>query len=204
MIPVREYEREDPGHRQSRNRTFSLLASAGTGKSFLAETLIYAVRARGGVVLACASSGIAATLLPAGQTANRIFGIPVPVLANSTSVASLQSRRAELLRRASLIVWDESIMAHHHAFTVAHRLQCELRSYDPESATAPVMGGVPTVLMGDVSQILPVVRRGTEASITAACLLRWPRWRQTIPVTLPINERVRQREVGDAGSEGAH
>uniref|UniRef100_A0A1I8H7N0 ATP-dependent DNA helicase n=1 Tax=Macrostomum lignano TaxID=282301 RepID=A0A1I8H7N0_9PLAT len=45
-------------------------APAGTGKTFLLEVLLAFVRSRGEVALAVAASGIAATLLPGGQTAH--------------------------------------------------------------------------------------------------------------------------------------
>lgn len=45
-------------------------APAGTGKTFLLEVLLASVRSRGETALAVASSGIAATLLPGGQTAH--------------------------------------------------------------------------------------------------------------------------------------
>jgi thymidylate kinase len=40
--------------------------SGGTGKTFLYRTLMASLRSRGQIVLATASSGIAATLLPGG------------------------------------------------------------------------------------------------------------------------------------------
>lgn len=52
-------------------------APGGTGKTFLLQLLIGHVRQQGGSVLGVASSGIAATLLPQGQTAHSMFRIPV-------------------------------------------------------------------------------------------------------------------------------
>lgn len=52
-------------------------AAGGTGKSFLLELLISRVRAEGETAFAVASTRIAATLLPGGQTAHSAFKNPL-------------------------------------------------------------------------------------------------------------------------------
>ena len=56
----------------------------GTGKTFLYSVLLAAVRSRGDVALAAASSGIAALLMEGGRTAHSRFKIPVPAHEGST------------------------------------------------------------------------------------------------------------------------
>ncbi|CAJ1340604.1 unnamed protein product, partial [Effrenium voratum] len=58
--------------------------------------------------LATAWSGAAASLLPEGRTCHSAFGLPVPVPADACS-SSLRrgSARANILRNASIIAWDE-------------------------------------------------------------------------------------------------
>ena len=88
-------------------KMFFLNAPGGYGKTFLIEALLSTVRAMGEIALAVATSGIAAELLEGGRTAHSRFKIPIPVNENSTCSISLQSHEAELLRRVSLIIWDE-------------------------------------------------------------------------------------------------
>jgi len=55
---------------------FFLYGYGGTGKTFIWRALSAALRSDGEIVLACASSGIAALLIPDGRTAHSRFGIP--------------------------------------------------------------------------------------------------------------------------------
>ncbi|KAK6021271.1 hypothetical protein OSTOST_13057 [Ostertagia ostertagi] len=58
-------------------KLFFLDGPGGTGKTFVWTTLLARLRGQGKIVLAVASSGIAALLLPGGQTAHSRFGIPI-------------------------------------------------------------------------------------------------------------------------------
>jgi hypothetical protein len=58
-------------------RAFFVDGPGGSGKTFLYTTLLAAVRARGGVALACASSGLATQNMPGGKTAHSTFKIPL-------------------------------------------------------------------------------------------------------------------------------
>ena len=61
------------------------------------------------------------TLVPGGRTCHATFGFPVPLpSANVTSSIAYQSGRAELLRRADIIFWDEAPMSPTEAVTGAH------------------------------------------------------------------------------------
>jgi len=91
---------------------FFLNAAGGTGKSFLLSTLLKDVRSRGHVAIACASSGIAATLYELGHTVHSVFHLPRDE-ASLSCVDTLfgpNSRSAELLRAARLVVIDEAVM----------------------------------------------------------------------------------------------
>ena len=50
----------------------------GSGKTFVETALLHYVRGHGHVGLACAWSGVAATLLAGGRTCHSTFGFPVP------------------------------------------------------------------------------------------------------------------------------
>jgi len=93
----------------------------GSGKTFLEKALLSYVRSQGNIALACAWSGVAATLVPGGRTCHGTFGFPVPLpLEDVTSSITFQSGRAELLRRAHLIFWDEAPMSPTEAVTGAY------------------------------------------------------------------------------------
>ncbi|KAK9072547.1 hypothetical protein SSX86_008981 [Deinandra increscens subsp. villosa] len=82
----------------------------GTGKTFLWNTIISAIRSAGDIVLAVAGSGIASLLLPSGRTAHSRFQIPIDVTDESVCNMTKGSPLADLLREASLIIWDEAPM----------------------------------------------------------------------------------------------
>jgi hypothetical protein len=83
-------------------------------------------------------------------------------------------------------------MQHKYCFEVVHRLLTDLRSVTDDI----LFGGVPVILGGDFTQILPVIKRGTRPDIVRACLQRsfiWPRLKQ---LRLRTNIRVRKGENG--------
>ena len=127
-------------------------AAGGTGKTYVFNTLLAAVRSQGMVALAVAFSGIAATLLDGGRTYHSRFKAPLQVDATSTCAISAQSPLAELIRRTALIVWDEAPMAHRH------HLEAFDRTLRDVTGSEEPFGGKVLVLGGDFRQILPVIR----------------------------------------------
>ena len=94
-------------------KCFFVDGAGGCGKTTVAKALLHATRGRRDIAIACASSGIASTLLPKGQTAHSAFKIPVEGLnADSTCNVGGQTGRDELLRQVKFIVWDEVFMIH--------------------------------------------------------------------------------------------
>ncbi|XP_060210456.1 uncharacterized protein LOC132637377 [Lycium barbarum] len=83
----------------------------GTGKTFLYRALLAAVRMKGFIALATASSGVATSILLGGRTTHSRFKIPVDIDENFTCNISKQSSLATLIRDSKLIVWDEVSMA---------------------------------------------------------------------------------------------
>ncbi|POS81872.1 hypothetical protein EPUL_006518, partial [Erysiphe pulchra] len=90
-----------------RPNTFFLQGPAGTGKTFLYKALCSLYRSQGKIVLCVASSGIASLLLPNGSTAHSLFKIPIDCTEDSICRIQGQSNLAKLLRKTSLIIWDE-------------------------------------------------------------------------------------------------
>ncbi|XP_074300702.1 ATP-dependent DNA helicase pfh1-like [Silene latifolia] len=88
-----------------------------TGKTFIWRSLCSGKRSKGEIVVAVASSGIAATLIPGGVTAHSRLSILFNVNEDSTcSRIKPGSDLTELLIRAKLIIWDEAPMTHKHSF----------------------------------------------------------------------------------------
>ena len=147
--------------------------------------MLHEARSRGDIVIACASSGIAATLLPKGQTAHSAFKIPIENLnEDSTCNVGGLSGRAELLRQVKFIVWDEVFMVHRHGFEAVARLMRHLRT------KGTLMGGCTLLILGDLRQTLPVLPRASRQQIVNACLTRSYVWKCFNKITLTKNMRV--------------
>ncbi|OWZ12881.1 Helitron helicase [Phytophthora megakarya] len=103
-LPVLEEYREEADANEQDTETEKTKSSthihwnSGTGKSFLLEPLLAKVRLEGGVAIAVASSGIAATLLTGGRTAHSMFRIPLKPNEHSTYGISKQIQKANLIR----------------------------------------------------------------------------------------------------------
>ena len=61
------------------------------------------------VAIACASSGIAATVYPLGHTVNAALKVPLGADPDSYCNILQLSRQAELLEKALVIIWDEVV-----------------------------------------------------------------------------------------------
>lgn len=157
---------------QSLGRLFFLHGPAGTGKTFVYNTVCNFVRSLGSIVLCVASSGIAALLLTGGRTAHSMFKIPIDDLSSQSFCnISKKTHRAELLKRTSLIIWDEAGAQHRHAIEAVDNTCRDICELD-----CP-FGGITVVFGGDFQQTLPIVPKGSRADITFACIQSsyfWP------------------------------
>ena len=93
--------------RVNKSQVFFVDGPGGTGKTFLYKALLAKVWFKRLIAIATATSGIAASILPRGCTAHSRFKILIKIGDNSMCSFTKQSGTAELLRRASLIIWDE-------------------------------------------------------------------------------------------------
>ncbi|XP_021733409.1 uncharacterized protein LOC110700210 [Chenopodium quinoa] len=91
---------------------FFVYGSGGTGNTYPWNTLIAKFRSERKIVLSVASSGIAALLLLGGKIAHSTFKIPFDPDQHSVCNFKKDSTRADLIREASLIIWDEAPMTH--------------------------------------------------------------------------------------------
>ncbi|KAF7835632.1 uncharacterized protein G2W53_010491 [Senna tora] len=133
-----------------------------SGKTFVWNTLTSALRSRGDIVIAVASSGIASQLISGGRTAHSRFAIPLDCNENSTCNIIQGSDLANLLINTKLIIWDEAPMTHRFCFEALDRsLRDIIGNENPECYKKP-FGSKVIVFGGDFRQILPVIPRGEE------------------------------------------
>lgn len=166
-------------------KSFFIDGFGGCGKTYLYQTICHAVRAEGIIILCVASTGLACLLLPGGQTAHSMFKIPIDTL-NGTSICSIpkESLRADLLRMADAVIYDECLMTHRHCFEALDRTFQDLRN-----CPRP-FGGLTMIFGGDFQQILPVVANGSRADIVNACFRNSYLWNNMRILKLRINMRL--------------
>jgi len=144
---------------------FFLYGYGGTGKTFIWRAMSAALRSRGDIVLAVASSGIASLLIPGGRTAHSRFGIPLQVHETSSCGIKPNTPLAALILRAKIIIWDEAPMLHSHCFEAVDRgFRDVLKIVDKRNKDIP-FGGKVVVFGGDFRQILPVIPKGTRPEV---------------------------------------
>jgi hypothetical protein len=93
-------------------------------------------------------------LLLGGRTAHSRFKISIEISGCTCNVPR-GSQLAGLLKKVSLIIWDEAPMAHKNNFTAVDQMLRDITGIE-----AP-FGGITFVLGGDFRQILPVVVKGS-------------------------------------------
>lgn len=85
---------------------------AGRGKTYLMGSICDRMRSNGDVVCVVGTTALSVIHYERGRTAHSTFGIPVQESDDGLqSRIDVRSRRAELLRQARLIIWEELPMA---------------------------------------------------------------------------------------------
>ncbi|KAF8109222.1 hypothetical protein N665_0100s0011 [Sinapis alba] len=146
---------------EERGVIFFVSGFGGTGKTFLWKLLYAAIRSRGDIVLNVASSGIASLLLQGGRTAHSRFGIPINLHEFPSCSMAHGSDHANLVKEASLIIWDEASMMSRFCFEALDR---SLSDIIGKQSNKP-FGGKVVVFGGDFRQVLPVINGGSRAAI---------------------------------------
>ncbi|CAA0809737.1 PIF1 helicase [Striga hermonthica] len=149
------------------------------------RALLAIVRSKGGIALATATSGIAASILPGGRTAHSRFKIPIDLSDIKSCKISKQSSLGVLIRDSRLIVWDEAPMAKRDTIEALDLALQDL------CGSAEIFGGKVIVFGGDFRQVLPVVRRGNRKETVDACLTSSDLWPQLKKLKLTENMRAR-------------
>ena len=89
-----------------------------------------------------------------------------------TSPINADDGRGELLRRASIVIWDEAPMANRAVLScVEETLRRCMRNNAP-------FGGKVIILLGDFRQTCPVVRGGSRAQVVQASIRSSPLWNE--------------------------
>jgi hypothetical protein len=122
------------------------------------------------------------------RTAHSRFGLPVPLLNDSSSSLSEQSEEAQFIRRAKLIIWDEASMASKYAYETVDRFLQMITHIN-----AP-FGGKVLLLTGDFRQTLPVVKHGTPAEIISESLTSSYLWSIFRQFSLKTNMRANEAD----------
>ena len=171
-----------------KGHAFFIDGPGGSGKTYLYQTLCHAVRAERWIILCVAATGLAALLLPGGRTAHSTFKIPISDL-NEDSVCQIakESGRADLLRAARALLYDECLMNNKHCFEALDKTLRDIRNRPND-----LYGGLTTIHGGDFQQILPVIINGRKEDIINACLLRSYLWPHMQIIHLHQNMRLEQ------------
>ncbi|XP_073059568.1 uncharacterized protein [Primulina eburnea] len=171
---------------QNQSKLFFIDGPGVTGKTFLYRSMLAHLRKTGKIIIAVATSGIATTLLQGGRTAHSRFLIPLRPTASTLCQIKKQSELADLIRRASSIVWDEAPMANRYAF------ESVSMSFQDIMDNHIAFGGKTMVFGGDFRQVLPVVKRGSKAEQIAASISRSTFWHCLKIIHLQQNMRSAQ------------
>ena len=179
---------------------YFLYGYGGTGKTFMWKTLSAAIRSQGKIVINVASSGIASLLLHGGKIVHSTFCIPLKMNEKSSCNVKQQDYRAQLLREASLIIWDEAPMMHRYCFEAFDRTMRDIMRVVDENNLKKPFGGKVVILGGDFRQILPVVRKATRRDIIKASVNSSNLWHCYKVLKLTRNMRL----IDDGTSNSAN
>ena len=157
---------------------------AGTGKTFLYNTIVHNLQALGIKVKCMAYSVIASTLLINGATAHSTFQIPIPLLPNSVCNIRCQSARAQIHRETTIFIWDEASMIPANALQAVNVLLRDITQINKP------FGGKFMFLGGDFRQVLPVVPRAGREQTVQQCIINSHLWRHFHQCRLVTNMRA--------------
>ncbi|XP_073151981.1 uncharacterized protein [Henckelia pumila] len=164
-------------------KLFFIDGPGGTKKTFLYRSILAYLRKKGKILIVVATSGIAATLLPGGRTAHSRLKIPLNPTTETLCNIEKQKDLAELIRRASGIVWDDAPMANRYAFESVNKTFQEIME------NILPFGGKTMIFGGDFRQVLPVVKRGSAREQIAASISKSTFWNSVNVLHLHQNMR---------------
>ncbi|AQK52103.1 hypothetical protein ZEAMMB73_Zm00001d050205 [Zea mays] len=158
----------------------------GTRKTYLYRVLLATLRNQGKIAVATATSGVATSIMPGGRTTHSRFKIPLTIDDGVVCSFTKQSGTAELLRKSSLIIWDEASMTKRQA---VEALDNSMR--DIIGRPGLPFGGKTIVFGGDFRQVLSVIRKGSRAQVVASLLRMSYLWESMSHLKLVSNMRAK-------------
>ncbi|XP_052620975.1 uncharacterized protein LOC122194741 [Lactuca sativa] len=181
------YEKVVDAEKNKRQLLLFVYGSGGTGKTFLWTTILSYFRSKGKIILAVAASGIASLLLPSGRTAHSRFVIPIDFTDKSSCNIKKKTQLAELLKRTSMIIWDEAPMSDHRCFEFLDKSLKDVLEDDNH-----LFGGMSMLLGGDFRQTLPVQPKSRKSQIIGLTLPNSYLWSHFTVFKLHHNMRLSQ------------
>ena len=167
----------------SEPRCFFISSSAGSGKSYLLNTIIAYLRSIGRIVLATAASACASLVLRGATTLHSRLKVPIAIHPDSTCNISRGSELANLVMNSSLIIIDECTMLHRNIFEAIDWTLKDLARNDVP------FGGKIVLLSGDFKQCLPIIPGGSRAQIVDASVRFSVLWNNLTKRGLPGSMR---------------
>uniref|UniRef100_A0A0K0E6F6 ATP-dependent DNA helicase n=1 Tax=Strongyloides stercoralis TaxID=6248 RepID=A0A0K0E6F6_STRER len=144
---------------------------AGTGKTYVYQMISIYLKIEGKTYINLASTGIAASLLPEGQTIHSFIKMPLNVnkkefVVDKTTIRRMNSSDQFRLRNSSVIFIDEiSMLSSKQLRYIDLAFRYNLKNFnDP-------FGGKLIVLGGDFRQCLPIIEEETTGQLIAATIL---------------------------------
>ncbi|CAL6334301.1 unnamed protein product [Bathycoccus prasinos] len=204
-IPTRSGQKDNNNNNNSK---FFMDAPAGTGKTYLLNTVLAHARSLGHIAIAVASSGVAGMPLSGGSTFHSRTKAPLFENQRKFPIPSEFDEMFNVWREAEIIVLDESVLMHK---SYLDRLDAFLQEimYGPpppqrrgqsEEQHCLPFGGKTIVLAGDFRQGVPVVEQGSHVAIIQAALLFAKSWFGFQILELSENMRLK-RAVDEAKTE---
>ena len=124
------------------------------------------------IVLCVASSSIASLLLLEGRIFYSRLRIPLNLHERSQCNISKNSELKDLLHQVTLLIQDKVPMQYRFCFEAVDQMLQDIWNNDC------FLGGLPVIMERDLAQILPIVCRGTRATIVGACVQCFYIWPQ--------------------------
>lgn len=168
-------------------RSVLLTGAAGTGKTYLLNEFIRRARRRGKQVAITATTGLAATHLN-GTTLHAWSGIGIHDELPEAYLQKLSKQRADLIRKADILVIDEISMLHDFRLDMVEQITREVRETD-----AP-FGGLQVVMSGDFFQLPPINRRDSRQG---GFVVTSNVWQQDTFAVCYLEEQYRQADDTD-------
>jgi len=138
------------------------------------------VRSDRAIALATAFSGVAATLLDGGTTAQSRFKMPIDIQSDFICNIPTESHSMDLIHETDLAFWDETSMLNRHIFEA---MECTFRDLRNEPRA---FGEIVFHFCEDFRQMLSIVPRRTRGQLVSAFLKHSSLWHHIQLHLLPL------------------